>query len=270
MFLLELLVVAMLLIPYLAKISLVEMTEEEEELRTSQLKSKFEIDAYRKSKSLKGERMSDNHIISSVLKMILADSTGSSSLSQPLTRDLIRQIFQYYGESELVTNDELIDEMILVASGGEENPELNVESFLRALTDDTKLYDAGDESKFQTHYEDVFGLVTDERQNGQHRLVASDNEDNDDAEAGPYDLSGSNTRPVKRIFTFPQIDFLADTFRSKAQYIFAWLGVVQFYVFYLSGSTPQVEVCKEENADSFGCKVGQSIVLWIMIMLQMV
>ena len=258
--------VAILLIPYLAKISLTGVNEEEEENRKSRLQSQFEIDAHRKSMSLKNLRLDDKKIISSVLKMILADATGSSDLTQPLTKDLLRQIFRFYGESELVKDDALIDEMIETAAGGEENPVLSVEAFLRALTHDTKLYDVTNESKFQTHYEDVFGLVSQEDENRQHD-VSQDN-----AEAGVYDLSKDGGRPVKRIFTFPQIDFLADTFRSKAQYIFAWLGVLQFYIFYvaMNGSSFDFTVCNEEYSESFGCQIAQSIVMWLIVMLQMV
>ena len=209
-------------------------------------------------------RIDDKKVISSVLKMILADATGSSDLNQPLTKDLLRQIFLFYGESELVKDDALIDEMIEAAAGGEDDPVLNVETFLRALTYDTKLYDVSNESKFQTHYEDVFGLVTHENDK-----KAQDDDIEDDTEGRVYDLSKAAGRPVKQIFTFPQIDFLADTFRSKAQYVFAWLGVIQFYIFYvaMNASSLQINICKTNN---FGCLVAESILGWLYTMALMV
>ncbi len=198
-------VVAILIIPYLAKINF----NNKGDLDNYNFQSQFEIDAFTKSKKLRGQMQEANKILSDVLCMILRNATKSDNVkSQPLTRDLLRRIFMHYGEHELLQDDRFIDEMIAAAGG----TELNAETFLHALTHDIQLYNATNESRFQTHYEDVFGLVTyDDGIDEQYNSNADNAPNYDDTEHGhgdeAYDLAmkgGENHRTVKRIFTFPQ------------------------------------------------------------------
>jgi hypothetical protein len=262
-------VVAILLIPFLAKIGTASEddvnTSERESFEVSNFQSQFEREAYLKAAELKKMNGENKTILSNVLKMILHDTTGSATDSIVLTRELMQQIFEHYGEDDLLKDDAFIDEMIEAASGGDSGePELNSESFLRALTHDTKLYDVLNESKFQTHYEDVFGLLSYTKEHSQNRggLVSDDESRSSQQSAQESD--------IKRQFTFPQIDSLSDTFRSRTQYMVAWVAVVFGYISWFEiGFKFGIQVCKEENMDQFGCQVTQSIALWFALMASM-
>ena len=89
---------------------------------------------------------------------------------------------------------------------------------------------------------------------------------------------------VKRVFTFPHIDFLADTFCSRTQYLFVWVAVICCYIAWFPFTRSyDINVCgggggggsaeeggEETSKQSFGCQVAQSIVLWILVLLSMV
>ena len=276
-------VVAILLIPFFAKISndaIEEVDEDKMQLRESfelsAFQSKFEKDAYMRSKYLHKMIAEHKSIISDVLRTILRDAAttesesplGLSSSSQPLTRDLLRQIFTYYGERDLVQDETFLDQMIEAASGGDPDPHLNAETFLRGMNHDIKLYDVLNESKFQTHYEDVFGLVSYEKN---HPILNHGNLERkeEDLEPDNFDLSLPTDKPssIERVFTFPQIDFLADTFRSRTQYIFVWLAVGWSYIAWVTqNGIVGFNVCNDEDMEGFGCKVAQSIVVWLVVM----
>ncbi len=297
----ELKVVAILLIPFFAKIATIHNNHNGNELGNTSnydsfYQSNFEIEAYRKSVQIHSAVLEDKKIISDILGIILKNATGSGSFSQsqsqPLTPDLLRQIFSYYGERSLIEDDDLVDEMIRAAAsyegeGGGGYPVLNVDTFLHALTYDTKLYDVFNESRFQTHYEDVFGLVTYGKSDGSISGSGNDNGSDNEAEgdkgfeddSGPetvrYDLDNGKDGQgrVKRTFTFPHIDFLADGFRSRTQYAFVWVAVIVCYIAWFPFSNSyDIHVCGGETEDfekSFGCQVAQSIVLWILVFLSM-
>ncbi len=286
-----------------------------------QLQSQFEIDAWNTASALKKSMNESVGILKYVLKMILHDTgvtnnnTGAESESEhenedespTLNRTLLKDIFSHYGERSLLRDDAFIDEMIQAASGesgedGNDNPtKLNVDTFLRALTHDIQLYDVRNEYKFQTHYEDVFGLVTTAATRmsmtaKKNYMPQEDKDDINDVDMDkalevkfdiddvdvPIDvdkapqskthffIKQSNDTAMLRVFTFPQIDFAADSFRSRTQYIFVWLAVVTGYLFWFqSGNQSNIQVCREEHRGTFGCDIGQSIVLWLMIMAQM-
>lgn len=275
-----------------------------------QLQSQFEIDAYNTASSLKKSMNESISILKYVLKMILHDTgvinttcTGTVAESKHecedfedespiLTRTLLKDIFSHYGERSLLRDDAFIDEMIQAAaseSGGDDNDndnptKLNVDTFLRALTHDIQLYDVRNEYKFQTHYEDIFGLVTTAaatrasmtpKKNDMPQDVNGDVDVDVDVDEAPqsktrFFIKQTNDTAMLRVFTFPQIDFAADTFRSRTQYIFVWLAVITGYLFWFqSGNQFNIQVCQEEHKGTFGCDIGQSIVLWLMIMAQM-
>jgi len=187
-----------------------------------------------------------SNIISDVLKIILCDTMGSSE-PRPLTKELLYSIFARYEELDLIKDDNLVDEMIKQAAGGGENTVLDSESFSRALTGDINLLDIGNEDRTTTHFEDVFGV------------------DGVDNESDDVD------KTFKHVFVFPQIDFLADTFRSKIHFAFALLGFVFTYAAYFNPFTNgYIEVCAEESREKFGCQVGLSIVTWIVVMVSVI
>jgi len=233
-------IVAILIIPYLSK--LVQNEKDEKSLKHD-LMNNWELKALKVGEEARATMMADaDDIISKVLKIILLDSIGSEH-PPPLTKDLLRTIFARYEEIELIQDDDLLDEMIEVASGGRENALLDHEAFARALTDDIKKYDARKESRVSTHYEDVFGIESNL---------------NDEA-------SDSNT--VRRVFTFPQIDFLADTFRSRLHFACSLIAFIFTYINYFDPTkNDYLHVCSEERRDLYRCQISQSIVIWLLMM----
>lgn len=194
--------VAILLIPFLAKINFADGNGlsgiDEIDFEDHNFQSQFEVDAFRNSKMLRNQMQESRKIISDVLYIILKNATKSDAKSQPLTRNLLRRIFMYYGEHDLLQDDQFIDEMIAAAGGRE----LNAETFLHALTNDVQLYDVMNESRFQTHYEDVFGLVTydEHHEEGYKANIDVDTEIGEESS----NISPTENRVVSRMFTFPQ------------------------------------------------------------------
>lgn len=227
----------------------------------------------KKSQEIRDELLyQDESIISFVLKIIISSAIGSSSQSQPLTRDLLRSIFQYYGERHLLEDDDFIDEMIEVASGGAADPVLNAETFANALTYDIRLYDTKSENRFQTHYEDVFGLGSHKKKND--NFPDSEEEvkiDYHDTEAGGNDSKEQKGKcSMKREQTFAHIDFLVDTFRSKTQYIFVWFAVICGYLSWFPATDNfGIQVCAVEDRNHLGCQIRLSILLWLIVMISM-
>ena len=261
-------IVAILLIPYLRKVSMLDMHEDDEVMKASFV-SKFEKEAFLRKRALRRDDL-DSNIIGKVLNVILAEATGSDE-PQPLTTDLLRRIFETYDEKELAEDESLLKGMIAVAMGDEENAILDTEAFSRALTSDIDEYNEELETKFTTHYEDVFGLVTVEKD-----LILNQDEQGQEQEGatGPVKIpSRYNSRDevingdFQRVFVYSQIDYLADSFRDKTQYILVWLAVIFGYIAYFNPfDSYGIQVCKEENRDEFICEVAQSITVWFAIL----
>ena len=254
-------IVAILIIPYLRKVSMMSEDSLPSDEPTGKHVSRFEQDAYMKKK-LRHNAFEAN-IIRDVLNIIMSDVTGSAE-PQPLTKDLLRKIFQEYEEADLIKDEELIQDMIDLASGVDaDGAVLNAKAFSRALTSDLELYDPAKETQFTTHYEDVFGLVT-------YKTEPAQDESPDVVEirlGGQVDLSTGEGRTITQVFTFPQIDFLADSFRDKNQFLFAWLAALFGYFAYFDPfDTFGIEVCALENRELFECKLSKSIAVWFAIM----
>lgn len=262
-------IVTILLIPYLRKVSTLQReTIEDEDYRRSTFVSKFEKEAYEKKLKLRSTHDFDSKILGKVLSIILNQATGSDE-PQPLTKDLLRKIFKMYDETELCHDENLLNDMIAVAAGDQDGAILDVEAFSRALTSDLDCYNQDLETKFTTHYEDVFGLVT----VGREISEQSENEETEGREDSRLYLHAARDESVShgenftRVFTFPQIDYLADSFRDKTQYVMVWLAVIFGYLTYFNPfGSYGIQVCKEENRENFGCQVGLSIILWFAIL----
>lgn len=134
---------------------------------------------------------------------------------------------------------------------------LDAAAFTRGLTDDIKLYDPFTETKYTTHYEDVFGTAP----KGNSKELKGYNEV-DNAERGEAPDDGNNeVREVRRVFTLSQIDSQADTFRDKNHYIIAWLSIIFVFLSYTWGFVTGFAPFKCEP-DDLGCKIANSIALW--------
>lgn len=195
----------------------------------------------------------DAHLIENVLQMMIHDATGSRQ-PQPLTKELLRQLLNFYGEPDIADDDSLLEEMILAATDNTDGAPRDVErdpivldthSFARALTNDVELYSTDNETKITTNYYDVFKTFA---PNGRKEKTPTSVE---------TDVDG-DIRPVPSVFTFPSIDYTADTFRSKSFVILLWVTWILSYFAYLFNGQDNVLAfgvlhCAENMNNSFGC-----------------
>lgn len=157
----------------------------------------------------------DADLVENVLEMILHDATGDTN-PQPLTKDLLRQLLMFYGEIDMANDEELLDEMILAAYDSasediERNPiMLDKYTFAKALTNDVSLYNIDNENEVTTNYYDVFQTTMPNATSKPH-LTEED----------------ENLQPINTVWTYPSIDYTADTFRSKSFVILLWY--VEFF-----------------------------------------
>ena len=199
--------------------------------------------------SQKGDtRWPDGDIVDNVLRMMLHDATGDSTL-QPLTKELVRQILRFYGEVEASNNEQLLDAMLLAATP-EATADIEGEpilldqySFAHALTHDVQHYNVGFENRLTTNFQDVFS-----------------GEDDEDIKKG---------NSVKTVRTFSSIDYTADTFRSKSYVVILWVAWILTYFSYLSSENILTLTRLQCDPMHFGCVLAQGIVNWIIIMFQL-
>jgi len=128
------------------------------------------------------------HLIARVFKIIMMDVTNSSN-PQPLTIELISKILYFYGEKELASDTNILDEMLAVVANDsiDSDVKFDVDTFTRALTADVQLYDVRKKTKKATSY------------------------------AGMVESSiNSTSEALDLIYTAPCIDFSASTHKSTA------------------------------------------------------
>jgi hypothetical protein len=269
---------AILMIPEIVKVaddkynasSRVNITERVSE----DFESKWEYEDHIRRVKLANERKPDSGIIERVLNMILNDATGDAT-PKPLTKELIKTIFAAYGENELVDDDDLINDMILAASGGKEDAVLDHVAFARALSGDVQQYDINSETEVTTNYFDVFRTFysTKSKKKGRFSLRSNPNPTalfRDEEESGHTMPNGESVREVEREFTAASIDYTADTYRSKMFVIILWMTAVVTYFAYVSPSQGtfgrlDCSVAKSE----FACKIGSSVIGWLVILAQL-
>ena len=168
-------------------------------------------------------------LLNYVVSMILHDVTGSRT-PKKLDRELLRSIFISYGETEMSQNNDLLDEMIAAAVGDlpESGQFLNEHTIAVALTRDVQLFDVRNEMHLTTNYFDVF-------KTNRHRTAKEiwskerkeDIENNTlSEEEMEIETSRQKERPVKKVWTFPSIDFAAGNYRSKVLVICLWVSFI--------------------------------------------
>jgi len=228
-------------------------------------------------KAASPEKIPDNLInpkeglIQFVWKIMLHDTTGTSE-PKPLTKKLIQRILISYGESELASNDQLVNEMF--DSAVTDDGELTLEAFTNALTDDIGLYDIRSEARRTTNYDDVF--LT----RNHHEKWHPDDEESGDLNIATRQERKSMSVKLKRRFTAAPIDFVAGTYRSKtltvtllATFILVFFGPLR------SSSFVNPQLCSDsdqttnfvygaswpENANSLACTSANSVAKWLEI-----
>jgi hypothetical protein len=175
-------------------------------------------------------------LISYVLKMILHDTTGSSS-SKPLNADLLKSILTAYGEEDLANNNELIESMLQATDGA---PFLNAEAFADALTSDVRIYDISNEVRLTTLYEDVFVSQRELELSLRRSTPRADRDVEEEAEGGAtmnrsmrFEPIAADKEPFTRRWMAPSIDVTADLYRSKMLVVFLWSTILISYFAYI-------------------------------------
>jgi hypothetical protein len=203
-----------------------------------------------------------------VLRLILEDNAGKAEMTEHvLDKRFMRKIIKSYGE--LHASDELIEQMVRHASGGAAGDVvLNIDTFFRALTGDIERYNPAFEERWSTHYEDVF-----EYQAPSSAIVTVGQDagavykDPTTMEKSLVDGYPVKQRTIKHVYTAPALDHTADTYRSQTYTIFLWIGLGVTYLAYVQGFDLSTNVnC---NFEDFSCKIGNSIVQWFLIFVQL-
>jgi len=351
-------IVAILLIPFLLKMTKTTTSTAKQQQNCTKKNQISDED-----KNPKFDTPSDIiNIIEEVATMVLSDSMikSANSLNKPtneaadrksqqlkIDNHLVKGFFLQYGEHELANDDQLINEMVLAATGGKEGAVFNAESFLRGLTFDVEKYDTSNELKLTSNYYDVFQTHYSTASEGPSESIHDENKvlsklatsfdvlknkftaslpssqsDNtaipdvaaDDMEVQPsqpvpcdmevqsfqyipsdkniattpfpppYTSSSThcqeNLRPVKKLYTAPQIDSSVDTYMSNFYTVLLWLFFVMTSFAYLPNPTGTTDWigCEEDytfavfnvtvyknTTSPFRCKVENRIIDWIVI-----
>ncbi len=229
--------------------------------------------------------VSKSSIVELVLNNLLFDSFGSTE-PQPINSETVKTILNACGEVRLLEDEQLIDDMVLALSGGDSNAVLDVESFIRALSNDILLYDVKKETSLSTYVHDVFGddgiAINVERGKGgdekgsQLLTEGSNNDVQSQSEADP--LTNRSVRflddpetaveekkyaTINNIFTCSQVDFLADGCRSKAHLILAYCLLILFMFRYQNNDYDPIESC---DSSSIGCSIANKTIRWVVKM----
>ena len=179
------------------------------------------------------ENMTGSHLFKFVLNMILKDVTGDSE-PKPITKELLRDIFLFYDEADVAEDDNLLEEMVLVACSGiggngdrVEGCEnggvlLDEHAFAYCLTNDIRLYDIDSEKKLSTTYFDVFQTfkstkhvdgVMDKAISSVHDRLSSSESGEDAAKNAEKDES---VRLVEKRYVLPSLDYAVDSVSVSA------------------------------------------------------
>jgi hypothetical protein len=217
-----------------------------------------------------GERVADDpeNVFGKVLSMILKDATGSAE-RPVLDRAAMQNILETYGEFGVPA--EVIDEMLAAAGAlGEEDPaRLDAKMLMKACTSDLVQYSSHWDKTPTTHYYDVFQGTTMDA-GGSDPTAIRRNTSNTLADEEGTKSKFDGSKNVKRVYTAPSIDGIAENYSSKTFITVLWVLVVVAYFTYvlnLTGAIASVE-CDRINGD-FLCKVVNAIVAWLIIFAQL-
>ncbi|KAL7521007.1 hypothetical protein ACHAWX_005701 [Stephanocyclus meneghinianus] len=222
----------------------------------------------------------DRNLFQYVLQMILTDAihTSAESPSPPLTVDLVRSIFLFYGEKEVASDYDLLQRMVDLAL--QSGQHLNADVFAHCCTSDVDLYNVEWEERLTSTYVDVFETFRSTKKIDKGLSTRRSVEDVE-IQPEPQDREGEKGEMVNEVLkknTFPAIDYAVDTFRSKTYVILVWFTWVLCYVNFIGvrgGTNPEVadlQCGKYEitTAKGFWCGVGQGVINWLKVMFKLV
>ena len=210
---------------------------------------------------------SPDSLFSKVLRMILKDATGSTE-TPILDRALMQNILETYGEFEVPA--EIIDEMML-AAGAHQNPtHFDAMTLMKACTGDTTQYNIQWDTTFTTHYDDVFQGTSLDGLKGTTSSSNTQRAKNDDVEDFAAKSKFDEGQQVKRVYTAPSIDGIAENYNSKTFVTTMWVLVVVVYFTYILNLTSSLGGVECERFQSeFPCKVVNAIIAWLIIFVQL-
>jgi hypothetical protein len=214
-------VLALLLVPELLKAEQSLASQRQDEPARPELELGFTA----RHGGKEGKYWPDADLIGNVLRMILHDATGDPK-PRPLTKDLLRRILEFYGETSISEDERLLDDM-LAAANHEANPIADESSvgvtsdapivfdryaFARALTHDVQRYNIDNENRMTSNFDDVFqsSNTIDKNMNLTYHPRLRN----------PFKavkFTSERGRVVQRVFTFGSVDYIADTFRERVK-----------------------------------------------------
>ncbi|KAG7348536.1 hypothetical protein IV203_017241 [Nitzschia inconspicua] len=274
--------VAMLLIPHLAKISqgiYVDSITNEEGEKTSA--SRPGISVAPKSGDCAPISVNDrtievltNEIVADVQK----DSLIGEDREPVVTKDFLRHIFEAH--DEVMVADEVLEEMIEAVGQGST---FNAKTFLQGLTKDLAAWDVEWETKFSSAYADVMGLdFLNKAEDDDGEGIGKSNSQTFSSTRGSNNFASTHSdteapktndsflQKARRVFTLSEIDNTADTYGSESFVVFLWAAFITVYIAYVysTGSGGINVTCK--NISGFGCQIGNAVVNWFGIMAQLI
>jgi hypothetical protein len=172
---------------------------------------------------------------------------------------------------------------MLAQAGKESNHQLllDTDTFCKALTNDVQQYDLRNKERLSTNFDDaLFGessRVTNEKH--QHHAVQVDrprvsNLKRYQSTTPTVFEQEMTVADIPLVYTAPHLDNAADTFRSKVLVVLQWSFFVLSFQAYLrnfirSDFMGLRDSCSAGNLRAFFCKVGVSVLRWLVTMLLM-
>jgi len=250
---------AILIIPYLVKTVL----EKHPTISKRHLFTSTRMREYMQEEDELQQLTSKNSsMIGHVLKIILRHAGVDSTVSPRLTKELLKKIFATYEEPELVEDDDLLEEMIHVATNGDIGGVLDANSFARGLAADVGMYDVNSEARVSTHFYDVFGNPREAKEfltiSGTLNTSSVTDEENG---------AETNSKGITKVRTFSQIDFLSGTFRSKFHFLLCWIALIMAIFSYAESTMYNVRICGELLRPSLECDILNKICSWLVTMI---
>jgi len=218
-------------------------------------------------------------MVDDVLKMILRDATGSCEY-RPLTKELVKDILNKYGEKESAKNDELLTDMVDCAIDRSDDGKamdeggdiLNPSVFVNALTSDVKdKYNVRDELYKASHFYTI--MVRPDSLSASPKIPMKDESEVHDRAEKEEEHHEHSEAKYSFVYTAAELDFTAGTYACKYTVMLAWTAFIYVYLGYIYPIIRDLGkiiapdctsydnlVSFEENIDAFNCDILDSII----------
>lgn len=155
----------------------------------------------------------ENDLLKYSLEMMLHDVTGSRA-PKPLTKTLVKQILQAYGETGLSEDEELIREMLKQAGRKAYSHDpvlLNAETFCRALTGDVQNFSTENKDKLSTNLDDALFSETTPKNTDKEKSARSSRFKRYESVTPTVFEQERTVEDIPMVYTAPHIDNTAGT-----------------------------------------------------------